>query len=115
MPNAEKGDIIQSREYIQDPETGLMLGSTPEGGGESKRGMISLSAKVPKRERKRVEHSIMTDFPKSKTGDMKYYEHDKHFYIFSVKSPGDYSFHFRIKIEGNEDMIADLRRRKNGE
>ena len=35
LQTAGKGDIIQGREYIQDPETGLMMGSTPEGGESS--------------------------------------------------------------------------------
>lgn len=34
LQNAEKDDTIQNRDYIQDPETGLMMGSTPEGGGD---------------------------------------------------------------------------------
>ncbi len=38
LQNAEKDDIIQGREYIQDSETGLMMGSTPEGGGSSSDG-----------------------------------------------------------------------------
>jgi len=113
LQTAGKDDIIQGREYIQDPETGLMMGSTPEG-GKSKSGMISLSAKVPKRERKRVEHSIMTDFPKLKQGDTKCYEHGNHFYVFSVNSPVNYSFHIRMKIIGNEDKIAELRRGNYG-
>ena len=44
LQNAEKDDTIQNRDYIQDPETGLMMGSTPEGSidklGES--GIIKL-------------------------------------------------------------------------
>ena len=31
LQNAEKDDTIQNRDYIQDPETGLMMGSTSEG------------------------------------------------------------------------------------
>ena len=35
LQNAEKDDTIQNRDYIQDPETGLMMGSTSEGGESS--------------------------------------------------------------------------------
>ena len=38
LQNAEKDDTIQNRDYIQDPETGLMMGSTPEGGESSSDG-----------------------------------------------------------------------------
>lgn len=111
LQTAGKDDIIQSREYVQDPETGLMMGSTSEGGKkEGGSALRFVSAKVSKKERVRLSHQIHTDFPKLKAGNTTYpYENRNHFYVFSVNSPGDYNFHVKIKIDGNEEKIANIR------
>ena len=68
--------------------------------------ITSLQAKVPKKERARVSSQIFTDFPNLKAdGKAYHYENRNHFYVFSVNSPGSYSFHIRLKLEGNQALI----------
>ncbi len=106
-----QNDIIEERtkggktNYAQDPKTGKMMGSVPMGGG-----------KMTPKEISRVSHQIATDYPSLPPGSMLYpYENRNHFYIFSVVEFGQYDFHFKMKINGNEDYIRDIRKElRNG-
>ena len=70
------------------------------------------SMKIGKKERERLSHQIATDFPNLKPdGKIHNYENRNHFYRFSVNSLGDYSYHLKIKITGNEDYINIIRKK----
>lgn len=70
------------------------------------------SMKIGKKERERLRHQIATDFPNLKPdGEIHNYENRNHFYRFSVNSLGDYSYHLKIKITGNEDYINIIRKK----
>lgn len=84
-------------------------GKTPalhKGGGGS-----GGSSKMSKSERKRVSSAIATNFPNLPSGDkMRPFSNRNHFYVFSVIGFGSYNFHLKMKIEGNEDKIAEIRK-----
>ena len=70
------------------------------------------SLKIGKKERERLSHQIATDFPNLKAdGKMYNYENRNHFYRFTVNDFGNYSFHEKIKIVGNEDYINNIRKK----
>lgn len=69
--------------------------------------------KIGKKERERLNHQIATDFPDLKPSSKLYdYENRNHFYQFSVNDFGSYSFHYKIRIEGNQDVIRKIRKGK---
>lgn len=70
------------------------------------------SLKIGKKERERLSHQIATDFPNLKPdGEIHNYENRNHFYRFSVNGLGNYSYHLKIKIVGNEDYINSIRKK----
>lgn len=120
LPGEPEGDILEEStgeergSYIQGPD-GKMRGSRPgsgkSGSGKKSRKGTGKSLKIGKKERVRLSHQILTDFPTLKEGPRQYpYENRNHFYLFSVNGPGEYSFHRKIRIEGNEEFIAAIRR-----
>jgi hypothetical protein len=111
---------------------GKFTGSTSSGGGSSsnsgaggksgksvdkteKSGKIKKrpkSLRIGKKERERLSHQIATDFPNLKPdGEIHNYENRNHFYRFSVNGLGNYSYHLKIKIVGNEDYINSIRKK----
>lgn len=131
---------LRYRQYIQGPD-GKMQGSRSVGGGggrklyhhdpdtgggggksakkvdkSEKSGKIEKrprSMKMGKKERERLNHQIATDFPDLKPSSKLYdYENRNHFYQFSVNDFGSYSFHYKIRIEGNQDVIKKIRKGK---
>lgn len=64
---------------------------------------------MSKSERARVSHQFATDFPNAERGKAYPYENRNHFYLVGVNGFGDYSFKFKAKIDGNEDIINNLR------
>jgi hypothetical protein len=69
------------------------------------------SLKIGKKERERLSHQIATDFPNLKPGQEMNYENRNHFYRFTVNGLGNYSYHLKIKIVGNEDYINSIRKK----
>lgn len=117
----DKGSSGSShRLYHHDPGTG----GGGSGGGKSakkvdksqKSGTIEKrpkSLKIGIKERERLNHQIATDFPDLKPSSKLYdYENRNHFYQFSVNDFGSYSFHYKIRIEGNQDVIRKIRKGK---
>lgn len=101
-----------------DPKTGQFAPKN-SGGGVDKSGGSGIikkrpkSLKIGKKERTRLSHQIATDFPDLKAGSKIYdYENRNHFYQFSVNDFGSYSFHYKIKIEGNQEAISKIRKGK---
>ena len=79
---------------------GYFAGSVPMYGG-----------RMTLKEIVRVSHQIATDYPLLPAGETMYpYENRNHFYLFSVVEFGQYDFKFKIKIDGNEDYIRDIRK-----
>jgi hypothetical protein len=70
------------------------------------------SMRIGKKEYTRLCHQIATDFPNLKPdGRIHDYENRNHFYRFTVNDFGNYSFHYKIKIVGNEDYIDSIRKK----
>ena len=70
------------------------------------------SLKIGIKEYERLSHQIATDFPDLKAdGEIHNYENRNHFYRFSVNGLGNYSYHLKIKIVGNEDYINSIRKK----
>lgn len=76
--------------------------------GES--GIINKKAKIGKKEETRVSHEIATTYPNLKQGDMWYIPNRNHFYVFTTVETGEYNFHMKVKIVGNEKYTAALRK-----
>ena len=69
------------------------------------------SVRMGKKEYVRLCHQILTDHPSLPEGATVYnYFNRNHYYRFSVKAPGSYVFHDKMKIEGNETRIARIRK-----
>lgn len=102
--------------YHHDPDTGGGGGKTAKRVDKSaESGTIKKrpkSLKIGIKERERLSHQIATDFPNLKAdGKMYNYENRNHFYRFTVNDFGNYSFHEKIKIVGNEDYINNIRKK----
>ena len=122
-PNTNQSAVMEQRDkddYIQDPETGRMQGRTPSRTGEndltdgSESGKISSrpkSMRIGIKERTRISHQIASEYPDLKAGDEIYcYSNRNHFYQFSVNGFESYTFHYKISIDGNEEIISMIRR-----
>ena len=126
----EKGEVRARGDNWTKGDKGLFTGSKGSGGGSSgsgggksgkkvdkseKSGKIEKrpkSLKIGKKERERLSHQIATDFPNLKPdGEIHNYENRNHFYRFSVNGLGNYSYHLKIKIVGNEDYINSIRKK----
>ena len=73
-----------------------------------------LSAK----ERARLTHQFMTDYPNAKPGMRYPYENRDHFYIVEVYDVGDYGFYLKLPLNArNQAKIAKYRKERgnNGE
>ena len=69
-------------------------------------------AGISRKEAARVSSGILTDHPEYRAGETGSYFYGEYYYQFFVRGPGDYQFHLRLKIVGNEDTIYDLEGRK---
>ena len=71
---------------------------------------------VGKREQAHLSHEIFTDFPSLNCDNRLHaYENRNHFYLFSVYDYGRYRFHYKIPLEGNQNLIRAIRKDlKNG-
>lgn len=77
---------------------------------DSKGRFAGTGVRMSRKEKERVSSDIFTNFPLLPAGSRQYsYENRNHFYRFSVNAPRNYSFHMKIKIEGNEDLIRQFR------
>lgn len=91
----------------------------------SPRGSVSLqkgrstnkkTVKLSQRERNRVTSGIMTDFPRLKPhSGIHNYEYGDYFYRFTVDDVGSYSFHTKMRIEGNEEEIRTFYKRSDSD
>lgn len=67
--------------------------------------------KIGKKEKERLSHQIATDFPKLKAdGKIHSYENRNHFYQFTVNETGSYHFTYKLKLEGNQEIISKIRK-----
>lgn len=57
------------------------------------------SGKISKAEAARVSSGILTDHPKLKPGEIRFYEYGKYQYQIEVKGPGEYTFLSRRKLK----------------
>lgn len=115
LPEAAGGGKMEEAEATADEErannyiqlkNGKMNGSRPNA-GNSKSGKSS-RPKLGKKEHARVTSAILTDHPNYQPGNIYGKFHGKHYYQFTVNGPGDYSFHRKLKIVGNEQLIRML-------
>ena len=94
---AQDAAVMDYNPY-RDPKTGRYTNgpgrASTKGGRRGKLGMSNT-------ERHRVSSGILTDHPNLKPGDVKGYFYGQYYYRFSVDGPGEYNFHQRIRIEGN--------------
>lgn len=68
------------------------------------------SLKMGKKEIERVSSAILTDHPNYDSSKIYDYEYGAHFYQFFVKGKGNYKFTYKIKLEGNQDIINKIRK-----
>jgi hypothetical protein len=116
----ERAELRGKRQYIQGPD-GKMKGSKSVSGGGSAKGVDKSeksdtiekrpkSQKIGKKEKTRLEHQIASDFPNLKPGQSMNYENRNHFYQFTTIDTGKYHFTYKIKLEGNQDVIRKIRK-----
>ena len=67
------------------------------------------SQRMGKKETEIVSSAILTDHPNYDNSKIYDYEHGNHFYQFFVKSKGNYKFTYKLKLEGNQDIINKIR------
>lgn len=113
---ASRGGIMESRANPYHDQKNGRFTSGPGGGGGSggKEGKLRSRSKksggpvrMSAAERTRVSHQIATDMPGLKADGTVYSCFNrKHYYTFTVKETGTYSFKWKIKIEGNEKRIS---------
>ena len=68
--------------------------------------------KIGIKESERLTHQIATDFPNLKPGQKMNYENRNHFYQLTVNGFASYHFTYKIKLEGNQDVIEKIRKGK---
>lgn len=68
------------------------------------------SLRIGVKEKTRLEHQIATEYPELETGMNMKYSNRNHFYEFTVNDLGSYHFTYKIKIDGNEDVIRKIRK-----
>ena len=68
------------------------------------------SLKIGIKESERLSHQIATDFPNLKPDQKMNYENRNHFYQFTVNDFASYHFTYKIKLEGNQDVIRKIRK-----
>lgn len=83
----------------------LLEGVDPRKFGVS--GVLSESIRLPKTEYAKVAHAIATNNGFKNKG-MNYVFTDNNYYIYTGKKNGDFSVHYGLPIEGNEDTIKEL-------
>ena len=83
----------------------LLEGVDPRKFGVS--GVLRESIRLPKTEYAKVAHAIATNKGFKKAG-MNYVFTDNNYYIYTGKKNGDFSVHYGLPIEGNEDTIKEL-------
>lgn len=67
------------------------------------------SLRMGKKETERVSSAILTDHPNYDNSQIYSYEYGNHFYQFFVKGKGEYKFTYKLKLEGNQDIINKIR------
>ena len=91
---------IRKKDNWVKGDKGLFAGSVPVNGG-----------RMTVKEITRVSHQIATDYPLLTASERRLpYENRNNFYIFNVLGFGSYKFHFKLKIDGNEDLIREIRK-----
>lgn len=70
-------------------------------------GVLRESIRLPKTEYAKVAHAIATNKGFKKAG-MNYVFTDNNYYIYTGKKNGDFSVHYGLPIEGNENVIEKL-------
>lgn len=126
----EKGEVRARGDNWTKGDKGLFTGSKGSGGGSSGSGggksgkkvdKSGKSGKIEKRpksmkigikESERLTHQIATDFPNLKPGQKMNYENRNHFYQLTVNGFASYHFTYKIKLEGNQDVIEKIRKGK---
>lgn len=94
---------IRKKDNWVKGDRGYFAGSVPVNGG-----------RMTAKEITRVSHQIATDYPLLPASERCLpYENRNSFYVFNVLEFGSYIFHFKLKIEGNEDLIRDIRKGLN--
>ena len=83
----------------------LLEGVDPRKFGVS--GVLRESIRLPKTEYAKVAHAIATNKGFKKAG-MNYVFTDNNYYIYTGKKNGDFSVHYGLPIEGNENVIEKL-------
>lgn len=83
----------------------LLEGVDPRKFGVS--GVLRESIRLPKTEYAKVAHAIATNKGFKKAG-MNYVFTDNNYNIYTGKKNGDFSVHYGLPIEGNEDTIKEL-------
>lgn len=83
----------------------LLEGVDPRKFGVS--GVLRKSIRLPKTEYAKVAHAIATNKGFKKAG-MNYVFTDNNYYIYTGKKNGDFSVHYGLPIEGNENVIEKL-------
>ena len=83
----------------------LLEGVDPRKFGVS--GVLRESIRLPKTEYAKVAHAIATNNGFKNKG-MNYVFTDNNYYIYTGKKNGDFSVHYGLPIEGNEDTIKEL-------
>jgi len=81
-------------------------GKLGKGSTQGKKNGKIKAGKIGKAEYKRLSSQILTDFPKLKPGSTIYnYCNRNYFYRFSVNEPGNYTFHMKLPLQGNQAYI----------
>lgn len=83
----------------------LLEGVDPRKFGVS--GVLRESIRLPKTEYAKVAHAIATNKGLKNKG-MNYVFTDNNYYIYTGKKNGDFSVHYGLPIEGNENVIEKL-------
>lgn len=96
----KEADETRKKDNWVKGDKGLFAGSVPVNGG-----------RMTAKEITRVSHQIATDYPLLTASERCLpYENRNSFYIFNVLGFGSYKFHFKLKIEGDEDLIKEIRK-----
>lgn len=121
-PNTgQTATLSEVRAHYKRDSRGRFAGSGGAGGSSSKSVDKSQKSdkikkrpktqKIGKKEKARISHQIASDFPKLKAdGKIYNYENRNHFYQFTVNETGSYHFTYKLKLEGNQEIISKIRK-----
>lgn len=100
-PGRGRGGVVKSAKRVDKSDKSDTIEKRPK------------SLKIGIKEKERLSHQIFTDFPNFKQdGQIYSYENRNHFYQFTVIGKGKYHFTYKIKLEGNQEIINKIRKGK---